>query len=138
MKLKKDDTLADVNILTGDIDNNTSEYVLAVTANGYGKRIRTGEFKARGRGGVGVIATKFKKTPKVNSGQAKDSLSCLRAIHEEDEVLTITAQGVIVRQKVSAISTQSRSATGVMVQKVDDGDAISSLSIVPSYEESDD
>jgi DNA gyrase subunit A len=43
----------------------------------------------------------------------------------------------MVRQKVKDIPTQSRSATGVRVQKVDreSGDQISSVSIVPKYEE---
>lgn len=133
MKLKPGDTLADVNILQGSDDSgSTSEYVLVVTANGYGKRIKTEEFNARARGGVGVIATKFKKF-------TSDSISCLRVVNEDDEVLVITSKGVIVRQKVSAIPSQSRSATGVIVQKVDtkNGDNISSVSIVPTYEETD-
>jgi DNA gyrase subunit A len=128
MKLKASDTLADVNILTGGQD---SEFVLAVTSCGYGKRIKTNEFKARGRGGVGVIAIKFKKSD--------DSLSCLRIVNEDDEVLVITSKGVIVRQKAGAIPAQSRAATGVLVQKVDTkkGDYISSVSTIPTYEETD-
>jgi DNA gyrase subunit A len=129
MKLKRGDTLAGVNILTG---GQNSEFVLAVTSCGYGKRIKTSEFNARARGGTGVIAIKFKKG-------LEDSLSCLRVVNEDDEILVITNQGVIVRQKVSAISVQSRAATGVLVQKVDaeSGDCISSVSTVPTYEETD-
>ena len=130
MKLKKGDTLADVNVLTG---GESSEFVLAVTSCGYGKRIKTEEFTARARGGVGVIATKFKKG-------LDDSLSCLRIVNEDDEVLVITSKGVIVRQRVGAIPSQGRAATGVLVQKVDtdSGDYISSVSTVPTYEETDD
>lgn len=130
MKLKPGDTLADVNILRDD--SPSSEYVLVVTANGYGKRIPTEEFHARGRGGVGVISTKFKK-------YTSDYVSCLRVVHEDDEVLVITSKGVIVRQRVGAIPSQGRAATGVLVQKVDkdSGDYISSVSIVPTYAEED-
>ena len=129
MKLKKGDTLADVNVLDG---NENSEYVLAVTSLGYGKRIKTDEFTARGRGGVGVIATKFKPG-------LKDKLTCLRPVGGDDEVLVITSKGVIVRQKVSAISSQGRAATGVLVQKLDTGrgDFISRVSTVPTFEETD-
>jgi len=129
MKLKKGDTLADVNVLGS---NESSEFILAVTSCGYGKRIKTGDFTARGRGGVGVIATKFKQG-------LNDSLSCLRPVSKDDEVLVITSKGVIVRQKVSAISTQGRAATGVLVQKVDtaSGDSISRVSTVPTFEETD-
>eukprot|EP00979_Chaetoceros_neogracilis_P005044 scaffold862_cov221-Chaetoceros_neogracile.AAC.3 len=129
MKLKKGDTLADVNVLSS---NESSEFVLAVTSNGYGKRIKTDDFTARARGGVGVIATKFKPG-------SNDSLSCLRPVSKDDEVLVITSKGVIVRQKVSAISSQGRAATGVLVQKVDtaNGDSISRVSTVPTFEETD-
>jgi len=135
MKLKPGDTVAGVNILQKsqkEKSSSTSEYVLVVTANGYGKRIQTEEFNSRARGGVGVISTKFKKF-------TSDYVSCLRVVHEDDEVLVITSKGVIVRQKVSAIPSQSRAATGVLVQKVDtgSGDYISSVSIVPTYEEAD-
>ena len=95
---------------------------------GYGKLVDPAEFTSRARGGVGVIAIKFK------ASAVNDKLSCLRIVNEDDEVLVITSKGVIVRQKVNAISCQSRSATGVVVQKVDDGDHISSVSIVPIYQ----
>lgn len=131
MKLKKGDTLADVNVLSG---SESPEYVLAVTSCGYGKRMKTEEFSARARGGVGVIATKFKK-----GIEFKDGLTCLRPVNDDDEVLVITSKGVIVRQKVDAISTQGRSATGVLVQKVDidNGDYISSVSTVPTLKDDD-
>jgi len=143
MKLREGDTIADMNVLTkkkkGDDDSPSSaskdgsEYVLAVTSSGYGKRIATDDFRTTARGGVGVIAMKFK------AANEDDHISCLRIVHEDDEVLVITARGIMVRQKVRDISCQSRSATGVLVQKVDveGGDHISSVSIVPKYEESD-
>ena len=102
---------------------------MAVTSNGFGKRIATSEFRTQARGGQGVIAMKFKSDD--------DRMSCLRIVQDDDEILVITAKGIIVRQNVSAISTQSRSATGVLVQRTDEGDTISSVSIVPKYEERD-
>eukprot|EP00978_Attheya_sp_CCMP212_P042421 scaffold258209_cov38-Attheya_sp.AAC.2 len=128
MKLKEGDTLADVSLLNS---NNDKEFILAVTANGYGKRVRPQEFKTQARGGVGVRSIKFKEASK------DDDVQCLRVVNENDEVLLITSQGIMVRQKVKDIPTQSRSATGVRVQKVDreSGDQISSVSIVPKYEE---
>ena len=132
MKLKKGDTLADLSILRTNKAEKRSqdpEFVLAVTSMGYGKRISTDEFRAQTRGGVGVIAMKFKKAA------VDDYVSCLRIVHEGDEVLVNTAKGVLVRQKVKDIPTQGRTATGVIVQKVDldGGDLISSVSLVPQY-----
>jgi DNA gyrase subunit A len=124
MTLKKGDTIADMNVLRGTGE----ECLLVVTKEGYGKRVKADEFRTTARGGSGVIAIKFK------AGRVNDRVSTMRVVKEEDEILLITAQGVIVRQKVSDISCQGRSATGVLVQKVDvlAGDSISTVSIVPS------
>ena len=133
MKFKTGDTLADLNVIKGG--QSTYEQVLAVTKNGYGKRVRTDEFRPQARGGVGLIAMKFK-----HSTSSEDRLSCLRIVNEDDEVLITTSKGIIVRQKVSDIASQGRAATGVSVQKVDveSGDYICRVSIVPTHEESDD
>lgn len=151
MKLKDGDKIADMSILRTKLESGSSssgledringegvivhpassseeeEYVLAVTSNGYGKRVRTGEFRSQARGGVGVIATKFKQL-----GETKDTVSCLRVVREEDEVLLVTERGIIMRQKVKDIPCQGRAATGVLLQKVNfkSGDAISSVSVV--------
>jgi DNA gyrase subunit A len=129
MKLRNGDTIADMNVLSGAVGETTDkkEYVLCVTSQGYGKRICTDEFRTTGRGLVGVIAIKFKATN-------EDKMSCFCIVKEEDEILVNTAKGVMVRQQVSKIPSQGRAATGVVVQKVDDGDHITSVS-VPKGEE---
>ena len=150
MKLRENDTIADVNVLKSsksmqiaagaDDDDSSSEstedeYVLAVTSHGYGKRVRTTEFRTQARRGAGSIAIKFKK-----NRHSSDRMSCLRIVKEDDEILVITAKGIMVRQQVSEIPSQGRSATGVTIQKVDvdNGDHISSVSLVPKYEDADD
>ena len=136
MKFRPGDAVADMNVLGGscrddddDDDDKAEEFVLAVTSNGFGKRMATSEFRPQKRGGVGVIAMKFKSD--------QDRMACFRIVRADDEVLVITSKGIIVRQKVSGITSVGRAATGVKVQKLDSGDAISSVSIVPKYEEQD-
>ena len=129
MKLKPGDTIADMNILQGASAEN-EEFVLCVTSNGFGKRVSTSDFRVTARGGVGVIAIKFKKRAGV-----EDKLSCFCTVQEDDEILVNTAKGVMVRQQVSQIPCQSRSATGVVVQKVDDRDQITSVNVVPKNDE---
>lgn len=132
IKLREGDTIADVDILSGLVNiTESEEFVLALSSQGFGKRMKTNEFRQQGRGGIGVIALKFKKA------QVEDSLSCLRTVNEDDEILVITGKGVMVRQRVSQIPVQSRSATGVTVQKIDQGDHITKVSIVPKYDESE-
>ena len=54
---------------------------------------------------------------------------------DEDELLLITEQGTIVRQKLAAVAEQSRAATGVRLQKLDIGDLVASVAIVEPEEE---
>lgn len=81
-----------------------------------------------------MISIKFK------AGRVDDRVSTIRVVNEEDEILLITSQGVIVRQNVKDIPCQLRSATGVILQKVDvrKGDGISTVSIVPKEDIIDD
>ena len=53
----------------------------------------------------------------------------------DDELLLITQKGTIVRQRLSAISVQQRTATGVRLQKLDEDDHIASCAIVAAAEE---
>jgi DNA gyrase subunit A len=131
MKLKVGDTIADMNVLDGKKVGN-EESILCVTSNGFGKRVSTKEFRATGRGLVGVIAIKFKK-----GKELADRLSCFCVVKEEEEFLLNTSKGVMVRQQVAKIPNQSRSATGVVIQKVDGGDQITSVSVVPRTEDID-
>lgn len=123
MKMKIGDKIADMNVLSGKED----ECLLVITTEGYGKRVKTDEFRTTARGGSGVIAIKFK------AGRVNDRISSMRVVNEEDEIMLITSKGVMVRQQAKDISCQGRSATGVLVQKVDvrAGDSISTVSIVP-------
>ncbi len=110
--------------------------VLVITTNGYGKRVPVSQFRLQRRAGKGLTATKFK------SKKAKDYVAALRIVNEDDELMIVTNRGIIIRQAVSAISTQSRTATGVRVQRLDEDDSIVAVALVPpageeSAEESD-
>ena len=60
---------------------------------------------------------------------------CMTLVDEESEVMLITNNGVIVRQQVRNIPVQGKTATGVKVQKVDDNDFITKVTVVPSAED---
>jgi len=99
--------------------------VLVITTNGYGKRVPVSQFRLQRRAGKGLTATKFK------SKKGKDQVAALRIVNEDDELMIITNRGIIIRQAVSAISTQSRTATGVRVQRLDEDDSIVAVALVP-------
>jgi DNA gyrase subunit A len=99
-------------------------WVLVVTMGGYGKRVPVSQFRLQNRAGMGILATKFRL--------AKDQLAALRIVNEGEELMMITSRGIIIRQAINAISPQSRMATGVRVQRLDEDDAIAAVALVPS------
>ena len=48
-----------------------------------------------------------------------------------EELLLVTEKGVIVRTNADKISQQSRAATGVKLQRLDEGDHLSEVVLVP-------
>ncbi len=119
-------TLRDGDKIVGfDVLEATSEaFILVVTNDGYGKRVKLDEFRQQGRGGIGLIGTKFKN--------AKSRLSGLRVVQHGEEVIVATANGIILRQKVDEISSQGRMATGVRLQHLGTEDEV--VSVTPLIE----
>ncbi|OUL18417.1 DNA gyrase subunit A [Nostoc sp. 106C] len=103
----------------------TGPWVLVITMGGYGKRVPVAQFRLQNRAGQGLMATKFKNR------KTKDKLATLQIVNSDDEIMMVTNRGIIIRQAVNAISIQSRSATGVRVQRLDEDDAITGVAIVP-------
>ena len=101
-----------------------SAKILVVTNDGFGKLVKVEEFRQQGRGGMGLIGTKFKN---VNS-----RLATLRMVRPGDGVMIATANGVVVRQQTDEISTQGRMATGVRIQQLGEDDSV--VSVTPLVE----
>jgi len=98
-------------------------WVLVITASGLGKRVPVSKFRLQNRAGMGLTAIKFRKDD--------DALAALLIVNEGDELMLVTNRGIIIRQRVNDISIQSRPATGVRLQKLDDEDAIAAVALVP-------
>jgi DNA gyrase subunit A len=75
------------------------------------------------RAGMGLRAIKFRKDG--------DELVGLRVLGKGEELLLVSERGVIVRTSADKISQQSRAATGVRIQKLDNGDKLSEVVLVP-------
>ena len=99
--------------------NDSKNHVLLVTTDGFGKRVELEEFRVQNRSGVGLIGTKFKSE--------SSHLASLNVVSETDEVIIASAQGIVLRAKGSDISCQSRMATGVRLQKLDEEDYVASV-----------
>jgi DNA gyrase subunit A len=111
---------------TTENPNSIGPWVLVITMGGYGKRVPVGQFRLQNRAGQGITATKFKNR------KTKDQLATLRIVNPDEEIMMATNRGIIIRQTVNAISVQSRTATGVRVQRLDEDDAITGVAVVPA------
>ncbi len=143
MNLRKGDNLVSMDVLTSDLvdqlaqsedltkesDENLEVYssegpwVLIASAFGLGKRVPVTQFRLQKRAGMGLRAIKFRIKG--------DVLVCLKVLGEGEELLFVTEKGVIVRTNADKISQQSRAATGVKLQRLDEGDHLSEVVLVP-------
>lgn len=109
-----------------ELNNDTSKnapWALAVTSSGFGKRVPVSLFRLQRRAGLGVKAIRFRKP--------QDQLAALHIVNADDEFMIITTRGIIIRCDVNGVSLQSRNASGVRVQKLDEDDAIAAIALVP-------
>ena len=112
MKLRQGDMIIGSDIVPADYDAD----LLVVTSDGFGKRSKLSEFRSQNRGGIGLIATKFKTS--------KSRLVALTIVNENDDIMVVTANGVVTRINAGDISRQGRPATGVKIQNLQENDSV--------------
>ncbi|MDR7921079.1 DNA gyrase subunit A [Thermosynechococcus sp. HY213] len=120
-----EDDSAEMEDVEETVAHSEGPWVLVITTNGYGKRVPVQQFRLQNRAGMGITATKFK------AKSNEDQLAALRIVNAEDELMIVTSRGIIIRQKVMDISSQSRSATGVRLQRLDEDDVIVTAAVLP-------
>ncbi|MCO7126108.1 DNA gyrase subunit A [Sporolactobacillus shoreicorticis] len=101
--------------------------VLIVTENGFGKRTASDEYRLQTRGGKGL------KT--CNITEKNGELVALRTVEETEDLMIITANGVIIRMPVSGISKLGRNTMGVTLIRVDEGDSIATIARIQNNDD---
>jgi DNA gyrase subunit A len=116
--LRKDDFVVSLCAVSSD----DSEKMLSVSEQGYGKQTPISTYRLQSRGGKGVINMKTtEKTGKVVA---------VFPVDEESEIMIITQQAKLIRLEAGAIRKTGRSAQGVRLIKTDEGDQVTSASLV--------
>ncbi len=95
-------------------DQRTS--LLTATEHGFGKRTALSEYRKQRRGGRGIITIQTSH----RNGSVVDAFQ----VEDEDEVMIITANGKIVRQKVEGIRVIGRNTQGVRLIDMAEGDRV--------------
>lgn len=101
--------------------------VLTATELGMGKRTAVSQYRKQSRGGKGVINIKITaKTGKVIG---------MRVINKEQDIMMITAGGIIIRLNVDEVSKIGRNAQGVKLMTLNEGDKVVSMAAIHHEEE---
>jgi DNA gyrase subunit A len=100
------------------------ELILSVTEKGYGKRTQITEYRLQSRAGKGVINVKTAE----RNGKVVGVLS----VTDESEVMIISAQGKITRLDAGSIRESGRSAQGVRLINLEEGDVVAAACLVKS------
>ena len=103
--------------------------VLTATELGMGKRTAVSEYRKQTRGGKGVINMKITEKTGTVVG--------MRVINPEQEIMMITAGGIIIRIDVDQISQYSRNTQGVKLMTLNDEDKVVSLAAIHHEEEAE-
>ena len=98
------------------------ELILSVTEKGFGKRTPITEYRLQSRAGKGVINVKTTE----RNGKVVGVLS----VAEDSEVMLITQQGKIARLDASSIRESGRSAQGVKLIALEEGDQVAAACLV--------
>jgi len=125
MKLRTGDKIIGSDVVPADYDAD----LLVVTSDGFGKRSKLSEFRTQNRGGIGLIATKFKTS--------QSRLVALTIVKENEEIMVVTANGVVTRIKAGDISRQGRPATGVKIQNLQDNDTVMTVNKIAVTDDDD-
>ncbi len=103
--------------------------LLTVAQNGYGKRTELEEYRLQSRGGVGII--------NIQTSDRNGKVVGIAYVHDDDEVLLISQQGMILRMRAGDVRSIGRATQGVRLIEMEDGDAVVGIAKLAEREEDD-
>jgi DNA gyrase subunit A len=103
------------------------EFILTVTANGYGKRSSAFEYRQSGRGGQGIrtIGESDRNGDVVASFTAGDA----------DQLMLVTNQAKLIRTMIGQVGIKGRSTLGVTLFDVADNEYVVSAALIPAEDD---
>jgi DNA gyrase subunit A len=121
MTLTGDDRLVDM------VVQRPSTSLLTVCEKGFGKRTPIDDYRITRRGGKGVI--------NIRVTERNGHVVALKAVEDDDELMVITAKGIMLRTDLSALREIGRATQGVKIIRVDEGDRVAAIARIAREEE---
>jgi len=103
--------------------------LFTVCENGYGKRTGLDNYRSQTRGGVGLI--------NIKANDRNGKVVALKTVQSKDDLMMITANGIIIRTGLDEIRSIGRNTQGVRMIKLNEGDKLVAAEKIV-YEEDDD
>jgi DNA gyrase subunit A len=107
--------------------NNEELSILVVSEKGYGKRSALEEYRMTNRGGKGV------KTLQVT--EKTGYLATIKSVNAADSLMITNKSGITIRISVDDMRIMGRATQGVKVIRIDEGDAIADIAVIPKSDE---
>jgi DNA gyrase subunit A len=109
------------------IADETSEYVLSICENGYGKRTKVTDYRETGRGGLGVA--------NIETSKRNGSVVASFTVFETDQIMLVTIAGQIIRIRINGndgdnIRITGRKTQGVRLFELAEDEKVVSVAIV--------
>jgi len=90
--------------------------VLTVTTKGYGKRCQLDDYRIQNRGGYGL--------KNYHVDETRGTVCGIKVVDDTDDIIMISTEGIIIRILTSDIRVMGRTAKGVRVMKVSEGNEV--------------
>jgi DNA gyrase subunit A len=122
MKMRGEDTVVAVTLLEKD-------HLLTISDVGFGKRTEFDDFRGHGRGTMGVRNMQLERDAVIIES---------RAVSDSDEIIIMTAEGIVMRIPVGEIRIIGRGTKGVRTIRLDDKDRVVGVAFIqPEIETAD-
>jgi len=118
INLAREDVVVGMQVFPSDIDK-TGATLLTVSSLGYAKRSKFEDYRVQSRGGKGIINLKTTEKNGLVVG--------ILTVHQEDEIMAVTQEGMVVRCPVHDIRLCGRSTQGVRLISLGKTDRVMSV-----------
>ncbi len=118
MRLETDDKLVGADVIHASAEKGLT--LMAVMANGYGKKTEVKEYKVQHRGGVGILTANITtKTGRLVSAHV--------ITEENEEFIAVSKKGQVIRTSIKEVPKLGRATQGVRIMRLDGSDEVASV-----------
>ncbi len=126
VKLEKKDEVVGMEVIHAEAEK-MKLTLLTVTTGGFAKRTAFSEYRLQSRGGKGII--------NIKTTSRNGEVAGVASVNNEDEIMSVTQKGMIVRCPVKDIRQTGRNTQGVRLISLEKGDTVSCIAKVVAKEE---